>query len=180
MTNEAKSEIIRKFAEWLLIPDEDRREQGLPLNQTQFAIHHGVGTATLSIWKRELRLKAGNPEEQDTILFLAQLAEDARKVNAPAGIRELYARLKGIYVDKREVKQTVEFTPTDYTRMAQTIIKRLRESYQGGGGSCPICLRPPILLNEVCDNSGQEHSEDGEVATVAVSVRPADPVSTIS
>ena len=180
MTNESKRVILIKFAEWLGIPDDVRKERGLPLTQQEFSIHHGVSEVTLSNWKHKLKYAGPTTDEQEVVLFLQQLAEDARKSNATSGIRELYARLTRLYADKREVKQTVEFTPTDYTRIATTIVERLREDYRRGGGNCPVCLRPSPFPYEIRLDTGQEHGADSQVATVAISTRPANDISTIS
>lgn len=180
MTRETKHLILTKFAEWLAISDETKKAQGLPLTQQAFAIHHGISEVTLSNWKNKLKNIKPTTDEQEAVLFLQQLAEDARKPSATSGIRELYARLKGLYVDRREVKQTVEFTPTDYARIATTVVERLREDYRRGGGNCPVCHKLPEVLVKICADSGQEHGASSEMATVAVSTRPPDVVPDIS
>ncbi len=77
--------------------------------------------------------------------YMEQLYIDSIKPNAPANVRELYAKLKGKLQDKKEI--TVDFTGSDIARIAFGLERDKRESNQGVS---QVSEGLQILPPEVC------------------------------
>lgn len=170
MTNETKA----KYAEWRTLTDEERYEKGLPLTQREFSTIYSITEQTLSAWNKELDAK--KPKEangihnlEDFLGYMRSLAFNPKSLGKD---RELYAKLLGWLTEKREDTVKVEFTPADYTRIARETIGQLRAELESGGGRCPVCGQYKALRNGARLDTESEHTEDREVAALALPPRP--------
>jgi hypothetical protein len=73
-------------------------------------------------------------------------------------------------LDKKEVK-SVEFTPTDRIKFAESLRESLNRRLQDTG-DCPICHRPMLLVEQVCVHNEREQKQDDQVAAVELPLTP--------
>jgi hypothetical protein len=177
MTRETESAIKRKFAEWLKLTPEQRKEQGLPVDQKRFAIHHGVAEAKLTRWKKRM-LGEVSSDDFDVKAFLSKNKKEIAE-NLLALIRqkkntksvELALKVLGELVEKREETHKVEFTPSDRVAIARQLRDELRREFQDFG-VCPVCGFNKEIRHEVGVDTKPELGQDREVAAVALLAGP--------
>ena len=90
-----------------------------------------------------------------------------------ANAQKLWAQLAGILVEKSEIK--VELSANDHYRIWKEAKRRLAEFETGlernrdSDGDRGVQSQPEVLPDEVCVDREQEHREDSQVATLALS-----------
>lgn len=74
--------------------------------------------------------------------------------------QKLAKQLSGEFIEKRE--DTLKFEPStaDYINWGRQLLEELRQDWQENGGTCQVCSRPQVLLEEVRMDSEQEHREE--------------------
>jgi len=150
-----------EFSEWYNTP----KEQRIVKTVTEWSKINHVSTSTLVRWGEIVR---NNQFPTDLARFVDHLKKLAFSSKGNSKDRELYARIKGWLVEKKEETHKYEPTPTDYIGFAQKVITRLREDYLANGGVCPVCGFDKALRNSVCVHPEPEHTESREVAAVAL------------
>jgi hypothetical protein len=152
---------FNKFIEVYDMPEEEKIKRGLTTQRAQLK-HIGITATTQNLYKERLEKAREEAKASDYDAFEARLKELAFSPKSTSRDRELYARIRGWLVEKRE--DTVKFEPSasDYATITENIIGRLRENWENNGGVCVICGRPKTLLAEPCvDTDENKASEDG-------------------
>jgi len=136
---------IRKFAEWLSLPEEERE----PKTIRALAEQLGKAESTLWLWKAQLT----KLDDDEVDRFKRKLYRDAMKPNATGKDKELYARMKGLLVDKQETKVTLELSADERARRELEAERREREWRSREGYRVEVMSEEPALLhNEVRAN----------------------------
>ncbi len=159
--------IIEKVADWLSLDPEDRR----PKTQKELAKDLGVEEHAIINIKKKIEQSQENSTGDEFADYMAHLKREVFKINCPTERQKLYADLMRWRTNKPEAKK-FELDATDYNKIATEVTERLRESYRVWGGICPVCSQSKTLRHEVRVDTESEHTEDREMATVALSVRP--------
>jgi len=74
-----------------------------------------------------------------------------RGTKTNSNFMKLVMEVIGIYTPKHEETLRVEYSVGDIARDAEQIITYLRERLEAAG-TCPVCCKPYILLDEVCSD----------------------------
>ena len=120
-----KQKKLEYFANWIATP-EDREFK----TQKEVAQYLEVDEKTLGRWKSQLQQPADVDEVE---LFLRQLYKRAMQFNASAKHMELYAKLKGLLVEKSEQKIKLEIGADEIARRNNEAERRDREFREGSG-----------------------------------------------
>lgn len=126
MNKAEKREKIELYADWLVTSPETRELQ----TQKALAEFLGVTEQTLVTWKGQLSETDALDEIQR---FRRQVFNQAMKPNASAKHMELYARLKGLLIDKSEMKVEIGLTADEITRRNFEADRELQEWDKGRG-----------------------------------------------
>lgn len=142
---EEKKKERAEFIRLMQLSEEERERLGLG-TQDKICKHLHIGWNTYARWNRTFRGNGGG-EFFDVHGFLKEHKQEIAKsllslIKGQKSVKSVELALKalGELADKREVVK-VEFTASDYTRIARETIDRLREQYKESGGMCPVCLR---------------------------------------
>jgi len=82
-------------------------------------------------------------------LGIAQMISAGLKgTKTNSNFMKLVMEVIGIYTPKHEELLKIEYSAGDIARDAEQIIAYLRERLEEAG-TCPVCLKPSLLLNEV-------------------------------
>ena len=160
--------IIEKVADWLSLDPEDRR----PKTQKELAKDLGCEEHAIINIKKKIEQSQENSTGDEFADYMAKLEKLTFTRQGTSQDRKLYAQIKGWLVEKSEIKHEFELDATNYNKIATEVTERLRESYRVWGGICPVCSQSKTLRHEVRVDTESEHTEDREMATVALSVRP--------
>lgn len=87
------------------------------------------------------------------------------------GLFRTFAQLVGELVERKEESIKVEFSVSDRIRIASQLRDELRREWETSG-SCAVCGQSSALRNQVRSNTEPEFSENREVGTVGLSIRP--------
>ena len=157
-------EKVQKILDWEALPPEERN----PKTKLLLAKSLGISRPTLDAVLRN------KPEEtaDDYDTFMAHLKKEVFKFNCPVRRQEIYMQLMGWKTDNKDGKNEFELDATSYNKIATEVTERLRGNHREWGGICPVCGLSQTLRNEPRLDSKPEHTEDREVETVALSVRP--------
>src|SRR3990167_8002782 len=151
-----KPEEKKAFFEWRLNPEHDEIPSYI------WGKENGVSQRTVYKWEKQTK---GTLDEFDE--FISVLKKAALK-GGNSRDRELYAKVKGWLIDRREEKHVIDFSAAEYIRIGNEIIGRLREDYRHSGGSCPVCGVSQVLCPPREDTE-PEQQVDRDVAAVALS-----------
>jgi hypothetical protein len=129
-----------------------------------------ISRAVGSKWKIELdklRKEANTDDCEEFRLHMRALAFGESEEKATSKDRELYARMNGWLVDKREETVKYELSADERLHIARETINRLKEIISGGG-RCPVCGFGGVLCDESCLDTEPEYEPDNTVETLAL------------
>lgn len=133
----AQRQKIKQFAEWLALREDER----VIKTQKDFAKSIGVVEQTLIRWKEQLQDTTEDETEQIEA-FKKKVYRDAIRPNATGKDKELFGRLKGLFIDRPETKEQIELTADGITRRNLEAERRLRE---GGYRVASMPTERPLL-----------------------------------
>jgi len=122
LTKKVAERKLRQYAEWYALPDEDKD----PKTQAEMARKLNVSEQTLITWKSKLTAPDGVDEIEH---FKERLYQMATKINATAKHMELYARLQGLLVEKREETIRLELSADERYRRNKIANRELEEGH---------------------------------------------------
>lgn len=128
----------------------------IPRTMIAISKHLGKHEQTCYSWKKafkgsgDFNIRDAFLKDQEKIWDAFMKAVGDKKINAQ--LFRTFAQLANELVEKREDKLTVEYTPDQIADNAERFIGYLKESLEANGGTCPVCLKPHLLLDEVCNN----------------------------
>jgi DNA repair exonuclease SbcCD ATPase subunit len=130
----------------------DRESLGLGTIQSYVDKLKSKGMTVSPEWVRKhiKREEAkGSEVDREFAEFIESLKKSS-KVNAQSA--RLYAQLKGYTEKTKEESAERGITPAEYLRAGQELIRQFRLDYQEHGGICPVCSKPCVLPDDLCDN----------------------------
>ena len=140
---------FKSFIEWYAT-EEALRE---PKTQAEWGKINGVSVASVGKWIHKIKEKRTGLPVDEIEEFTQWCKEVAYSAKGTSKDRELYAKLNGWLLEKREDKKN-EPSTGDYIRWSKQLIEQLRGQR---GGICPLCDR----LQEV-SSEPRVHSDEGE------------------
>ena len=154
---------LKLFIDWYF--NEERE----PRTQVEWCKENRVSPATMSKWVRGIKdNKISRPVDELT-QFLEHCREIAFSSKGTSKDRELYSKLNGWLIEKREDKVKIEPNSGDYIRWGREILEQLRQDYRGGNEVCPICGRFQEVLSRPSLHSNESQaSEDNQVGVVGL------------
>lgn len=158
----------------IMVDHEYKKSLGL-VTVNDVCKHVGITVRTYYVWQGkpvDSKFDFDAELEKNAPKLVKQILKQVSSQKCSPKTLEIYAKLLGKYVDKREDKLKVEFTPTDYSLIAGRVVQGLRDQYQSGNGICPVCQRPKVLVDAVCVDTEPEHGEESQVADMDVSDLP--------
>ena len=155
---------FEEFTEWYFADPGDRV---IP-TQVEWAKAHGVSVQALAKWVKKIKKNTVSSQD-DMETFVAHLKERIYNGTATAKDKELYAKINGWLIERKEVTERFEPSASDYIAYGRRVIEQLRENYSEHGGVCPVCGGLETLCLEPRSDTEPEHEESRELATVAVS-----------
>lgn len=156
---------FKPFVEWYSEEEEFRE----PKTQAEWGRINRVSVATVAKWIHKIKenrtgLPVGEVEE-----FTQWCKEVAYSAKGTSKDRELYAKLNGWLLEKKEDKKN-EPIASDYIRWSKQLIEELRRQR---GGSCPMCGGLQEVSEEPRIHTDEgEAAEGNEVGSVGLSARP--------
>lgn len=150
------------YRQWLSTPPEGRE----PQTQKELAHQLGKDEMTLVAWKKRIgNIVVLNENE----MFMKQVYTQAMKTGATASQMELYAKLKGLLIEKKE-QVNVNLTADDYFRIREDARKKASRVSGQPSGDRSVQSKSTILSDKLCMDNKQEHREDSKVATLGIPV----------
>ena len=159
---------IEKVAEWLSLPSEDR----VPKTQKELAKTLGVEEHAIVAIKKRIEQSQESSTGDEFTDYMVKLENLTFTRRGTSQDRKLFAQIKGWLVEKSEIRHEFDLDATNYNKIATEVTERLRESHKQWGGICPVCNQSETLRHESRVDTESEHTEDREVAALAVSTRP--------
>jgi len=164
--------VCKDFLAWLELPFDTK----WPKSKNAWAEQHGVNVSTLNKWEKEgSSLKEVKEEYDSEKSLLEKLREvdgdlvlSCKKGNAQA--LKIFFQRVGLLVEKPQ--EINIFNANDYITGSGDILGKLRADFRKYGGACPVCGKSESVCYEPCVDSEPEHSEDREVATLALPAGP--------
>lgn len=148
---------FEKFIVWYDLPLAEKD----PIDIKGFAGFHKVSLVTLYKWQKAIEKERGVSDDDEIQVFMERLYKLATDQKASAKHMELFAKLKGLLIDKQEIKHKFELSADDHYRIDREADRRIQELNRGADGIQGLQEESPILLEQVCVDTEQEHSPDG-------------------
>ena len=155
---------FNRYSDWVVRYSSGTLKSSHPQTKKDFAARYGISEYTITTWDRKLKESKGDEVE----IFKEHVRERALDPRSVYKWGELYAKMKGLLIDKSEQKITHELSAEDRIRVARETVNGIREQYRLGGGCCPVCGEYPTLRHEPCLDTEPEFTEDREVETLAL------------
>ena len=131
--------VFEKYIQWKSLPEDERgKKQG-------FADANGIHLQTLYNWDK----KMGKMEVGEVDAFLEHVRKMAVKPGAMVRWAELYAKMKGLLVEKSEQKVIYEVSAGERARAINKADRELREM---GYGVEQMPSELPLLPKELRQN----------------------------
>ena len=164
-----------EYYKWLDLSLEERSLSNVPLTQDEYKKKSGVSRQTLIKW-REKRPTSGdfNAQEYMSTHLEKILAKTIKIIEEKGSAKhiEMALKLMGLLIERKQETVKIEFTPIDLADIGKATIDGLRAEFSAGKGRCPVCGEYKLLCHQAYLDTEPEHTEDREVATVALSARP--------
>ena len=160
----------RAFDWWDLTPNE-RFKAHLPINEDAFRETLSVLPVTFKKWKTEhkaykevevatLEAKLETSDGDTKTKILDKLAELCLE-DGTYRAGEVWLRATGNLVEKSESKVQFELSAGENIRIAREAEQRVSEVRREPDGDTGLSQEPPLLSEQVCVDSEQEHGEEG-------------------